>query len=83
MLICGHSGNQALRLNNHPAVTVQAGTPMTVTGNGTSLRVPGRGVLIFCPQVSSEVCRWIRHRFEKPMAWGGEAHPGLNAGRRP
>ena len=32
--------------------TVQAGTPMTVTGNGTLFRNPGQGVSIFCPEIS-------------------------------
>ena len=39
--------------------TVQAGTPMTVTGNGTSSGAPGRGVMsfdlprvIFCSKIS-------------------------------
>jgi hypothetical protein len=47
--------NHALTLFRKSTSTVQAGTPMTVTGNGTSLRVSGRGVFIFCPEISSGV----------------------------
>ena len=36
----------------HIGPTVQAGTPMTVTGNGTSLADGQRGVSIFRPQIS-------------------------------
>lgn len=46
------SGNRALRLIGDSQGTVQAGMPMTVTGNGTSLRTPERGVPIFCLQIS-------------------------------
>ena len=48
---------QMLILRGHGEPTVQAGTPMTVTGNGTPLTRlsfgPGqRGVSIFRPQIS-------------------------------
>lgn len=52
MQACYASDNRALRLIGESGCTVQAGTPMTVTGNGTSLRSSGRGVLIFCLQIS-------------------------------
>lgn len=38
-------------LSCHSELTVQAGTPMTVAGNGTRF-LPESGVPIFCPQVS-------------------------------
>jgi glutamate dehydrogenase/leucine dehydrogenase len=44
-----------LSLTGQSEGAVQAGTPMTVTGNGTSSRLTGRGVLIFCPKASSGV----------------------------
>jgi hypothetical protein len=62
-------GNRALRLIGESGCTVQAGTPMTVTGNGTSLRVPGRGVPIFCLQISSG-------------GPGGEAPPAVDTADR-
>ena len=43
---------QMLILRGHGEPTVQAGTPMTVTGNGTSLADGQRGVSIFRPQIS-------------------------------
>jgi hypothetical protein len=48
--------------------TVQAGTPMTVTGNGTSLTAGQRGVFIFRPQIS------------RVGSGEGSALPGLSAG---
>jgi hypothetical protein len=53
--------NRAFTTNGHVTNTVQAGTPMTVTENGTLLLERGRGVfmrlpaLILCPQISREV----------------------------
>ena len=48
--------------------TVQAGTPMTVTGNGTPLADGRRGVSIFRPQISRVGCG------------EGSALPALSAG---
>jgi hypothetical protein len=45
-------GNRVLTLMRDADGTVQAGTPMTVTWNGTSLRSPGRGVYILRLQIS-------------------------------
>ena len=57
--------------------TVQAGTPMTVTGNGALLSDCEQGVPIFCLKISL-VAYWFRHWFEEPMSWGQS--PGI--GRR-
>lgn len=47
---------QMLTSHRHGGVTVQAGTPMTVTGNGTPLADGRRGVSIFRPQISRVGC---------------------------
>jgi hypothetical protein len=60
--------NAPLTALRQSAGTGQAGTPMTVTGNGTSSLMQGRGVSIFCLQVSSG---------------GGAAERGAAGGRRP
>jgi len=44
--------NARLTYMRQSGLTVQAGTPMTVTGNGTSLSVRRRGVPIFCLKIS-------------------------------
>jgi hypothetical protein len=43
---------QMLTQRRHNGRTVQAGTPMTVTGNGAPLVLGWRGVFIFRPQIS-------------------------------
>ena len=47
---------QSLTRSCHAGRTVQAGTPMTVTGNGTPLALGWRSVFIFRPQISWVGC---------------------------
>gem|GEM_PF-1835459 len=47
--------NHSLTSICEPVLTVQGGTPMTVTGNGILLRFSGRDVSIFCLKISSGV----------------------------
>lgn len=42
---------QMLTLQTHIECTVQAGTPMAVTGNGAPLALGWRGVFIFRPEI--------------------------------
>ena len=59
--------HQMLTQHRHIASTVQAGTPMTVTGNGAPLALGWRGVFIFRPQIS------------RVGSGEGSALPGLSA----
>ena len=52
MNLCNVSVNRVLGFCLHSDSAVQAGTPMTATWNGTSFRIPERGVFILRPKVS-------------------------------
>jgi hypothetical protein len=58
---------QMLTKHRHKGRTVQAGTPMTVTGNGAPLAAGWRGVFILRPQIS------------RVGSGEGSALPGLSA----
>jgi hypothetical protein len=73
------SGNRALTLMGESGLTVQAGTPMTVTGNGTLLRAPGQGASIFCLKIS-RVRSLVRHWFKHQRTRG--QRPGADAAER-
>ncbi len=49
------NGKDMLTASRYAGLTVQAGTPMTVTGNGTLFRSAGQGVPIFGPEISPGV----------------------------
>ena len=64
----GAGVNRAVIMIGDADDAVQAGTPMTATGNGTSLLAWKRGVSISCPQISQEV-NWPQAKRRAAPSW--------------